>query len=262
MRQRIIMLLILSLMLIIAPVAAELDISNGVDIFRGSWMGKISINEDTTQTNLYFGESVLDEGGFKTSGYFSVGEFGAQKRAKATQLPMMVQITNLGDGIYDLIILANVIISDDNGESKTTIMKLTGTAKMGGSGVTDDILDGIWYLDGPDGKSQGLWSAVHLDRRNIEVPEIIPEPPLNFNADLKIHLGGKGGQTPIEERNPVYAFDVGSNIVMDSVRVTFPDGSSVILPPYTDVFSPDVNWINQFRFSDGYQGLPIKGVPS
>lgn len=261
MREVINILLVLSLVLLIAPVTASysgLDKSNGVDLFRGAWVGKI----DGTQINLYFGESVqIDDDSFKTSGYFSMDESGGKKRAKAMKLPMMVKITDFGGGIYNLIILANVIVPDDNGEPITTIMKLTGTAKIGGSGVTDDTLNGEWYLNGPDGKSQGMWSAVHLDRRNVKPPEIIPDPPLNFHGDLKIHLLGKGGQTPIEDRNPVYAFDVDSNIVMDSVRVTFPDGRSVILPPYTDVFSPDVDWVNQFRFCLNIPGLPMKGVP-
>jgi hypothetical protein len=141
-------------------------------------------------------------------------------------------------------------------------MKLTGTAEMGYPGLADDTMTGQWYRQDPDGTLiEGEWSTVHLNQQSAEPPEITPEHPLYFRGDLKIHLFGAGGTTPIEQRNPLLAFDLISNIVMDNVRVTFPDSTSVTLQPYTDVFSPDVDWVTHFRFVHNIPGLPTQGTP-
>jgi hypothetical protein len=46
---------------------------------------------------------------------------------------------------------------------------------------------------------------------------------------------------------------------MDSVRVDLPDGRSIIIPRYTDVFSTGVDWTTLFRFSTCEPGMPAAG---
>lgn len=49
---------------------------------------------------------------------------------------------------------------------------------MSGSGVSDDTMEGAWFIQRPDGIIiQGCWSAVHLDRRSIKAPEVELEDP-------------------------------------------------------------------------------------
>ena len=268
MKKITICLLVLTMVLLITLASAKarsdgLLTSNGVDIFRGAWAGELNLidDEEIVQINLYFSEAVaIDEVHFKTSGYFSYDELGGPKRSKALKLPMMAEVKDLGDGTYELLILANVMVPAEGEETEIIIVKLTATAEMNGSGVTDDTLEGRWYLPGPDGElMEEEWSAVHLDRRIVEPSEIIPEPPLNFQGDLKIHLFGPGEPTTIEDRDPVYCFDIVTNIVMDNVRVTYPGSESVTLIPYTDVFSLGVDWITQFRFTLNIPGLPLQG---
>lgn len=270
MKKIIIGLLILSLVLVTTSVTAKepadvgLAASNGIDLFRGAWGGKMLIPEGKAiQVNLYFNESVLiDDVTSKASGYFSWDELDGLKRAKSPKLPMMANVTDLGDGTYELFILANVLIPSDEGKPITTVMKLTGKAKMGGSGVTDDIIKGEWYLKGPGGMLiEGLWSAVHLDRRSVRAPEVNLDDPttdLYFWTDAYAALNGPATLPP-EERGPCVILGIMSNIVMDSVRVGLPDGRSVIVPPYTDVFSPGVDWTTLFRFSTCEPGMPIAG---
>jgi hypothetical protein len=50
-----------------------------------------------------------------------------------------------------------------------------------------------------------------------------------------------------------------TNIVMGSVRVDLPDGRSIILPPYTDVYSPGVDQTTQLRFATLVPGMPMAG---
>jgi hypothetical protein len=244
----------------------DLGASEGVDIFRGAWGGTLAAPGDVTyQINLYFTESVPIESeslSFKASGYFSLDELGGPKRAKASQLPMMAKIKYLSERTCELLIYANLFVPVNGGQQGVIILRLDGKAQFGGHSVNDDTMEGKWSLRGPgDYVLEGPWSATHLDRRHVEMPEIVPQYPLYFSGDLKVHLFGPGAPNPIENRNPIYAFDVMSNIVMDNVRVTFPDGRSVILQPYTDVFSPGVDWLTQFRFILNLEGLPTQGKP-
>jgi hypothetical protein len=244
----------------------ELGDSKGVDIFRGAWGGTLTAPGDVTfQINLYFTESVPIEGealSFKASGYFSYDELGGPKRAEVTQLPMMAKTKYLSGRTYELLIYANLLVPSEGGQQGVIILRLDGKAQFGGRSVNDDKMEGKWSLRGPgDYVVEGPWSATHLDRRFVEMPKIVPQYPLYFYGDLKVHLFGPGEPNPRENRNPIYAFDVMSNIVMDNVRVTFPDGRSVILQPYTDVFSPGVDWLTQFRFILNVEGLPTQGKP-
>ncbi len=51
-----------------------------------------------------------------------------------------------------------------------------------------------------------------------------------------------------------------TNIVSSGMQVISPDGSSTIIPFYTDVFSPNVDFINVFRYLQGSDGsLPVAG---
>jgi hypothetical protein len=45
------------------------------------------------------------------------------------------------------------------------------------------------------------------------------------------------------------------------MRVDRPDGTSVVVPFYTDIFSPDVDFISQFRYLENYDGDPTSGEP-
>jgi hypothetical protein len=49
------------------------------------------------------------------------------------------------------------------------------------------------------------------------------------------------------------------------MRVDRPDGTSVLVPPYTDIFSPDVDFVTRFRylmpFDQADEGEPMAGQP-
>jgi hypothetical protein len=88
-----------------------------------------------------------------------------------------------------------------------------------------------------------------------QAPELID---LYFQADAYLGLNGPATLPP-EERNPCVILEIHTNIVMDSVRVDLPDDRSIIIPRYTDVFSPGVEWTTLFRFSTCEPGMPIAG---
>jgi len=77
-------------------------------------------------------------------------------------------------------------------------------------------------------------------------------------VDVYAGLWGPGATPPLD-REQATCLSAYSNIVMDRVRVACPDGTVVILPRYTDVFSPDVDWTTAFRFLLWQPGLPVAG---
>jgi|GEM_PF-2120611 len=269
MKKYLIVLAVLLALSITSPVFAatpatnEPTIANGVDLFRGSWQGQVTLpNGIVRQINMYFNSFASDSNNanvFKASGYFSNDPIGGKKRADAPTLPMMASCRQINTTAYEVIILATFQIPPELG-SGTTIVKFVGTAKMGGSSVTDDTITGTWYADGGDGSTvSGPWSANHLDRRNVKAPQVdINQPGLYFSVDTYCGLIGPGNVPP-EMRGSGTILGVMSNIVMDSVKVTYPDGTVLTIPKYTDVFSPNVDWINSFRFCTGAPGMPIAG---
>ena len=91
--------------------------------------------------------------------------------------------------------------------------------------------------------------------RSGQQPELIDT---YFHTDAYLALHGPATLPP-EERDPCVILEIMTNIVMDSVRVELPDGRSVMVPPYTDVFGPRVEWTTLFRFLTCEPGMPIAG---
>ncbi len=242
-----------------APLNHGLSAANGVDLFRGCWAGKMVLPDSTErQINFYLNAAAPESGipnALQASGYFSHDPVDGQKRAKAPHLPMMARILEHADHSFEIVMLATFTIPPEFG-SFTTIVKFIGQGSLGNSGVTDDKIAGTWYLTLADGNAvSSRWSAVHLDRRNIEAPTVnLDDPTLYFGGDVYANLEGS-----LANRGEGTIIGAFGNIVMASVRVTAPDGSYVVLPQYTDIFSPSVDWTTLFRFTTWRQGLPVAG---
>jgi hypothetical protein len=81
---------------------------------------------------------------------------------------------------------------------------------------------------------------------------------LYFQVDANCVLHGPATLPP-EQRNPSILLQVYTNVVMHSVRVDLPGDRSVIIPAYTGVFTPEVDWTTVFRFVGGEPGMPVAG---
>jgi hypothetical protein len=81
---------------------------------------------------------------------------------------------------------------------------------------------------------------------------------LRFWAEACVALNGPASLPP-EQRNACVMLQVMTNMVIASVRVALPDGRSVLLSAFTDVFTPDVDWTTLFRFAACEPGMPIAG---
>jgi hypothetical protein len=108
--------------------------------------------------------------------------------------------------------------------------------------------------------TQSNWNAIHHDKGRKDCPPV-EIPPLNFWVDVRAQHNMRGDK--VEQIKTI--FDVQTDIVSFGVLVEKPDGSTVKLPPYTDIFSPEVDFVSKFRYTIPYDQAedrdPIAGSP-
>lgn len=225
----------------------------GVDLMRGAWEGTLTgLSGEALQLNLYFNEFTPDPNDPNNTavavaaGYITLTEPQKQKRAKAPMLPMSARYVDMGDGEFNLSLLGNVSLSD-----LTFIIKLTGAIKTSGSSVIDDhTADGVWRSS----EGSGTWEAHHLDRRKVNAHPVDMEDPTNdlyFRTDTYCVK---------DETSKGLLLSIVTNVVSTSVLTELPEGESVIVPPYTDIFSPQIDFITTFRFIQHYPMEPTIGT--
>jgi hypothetical protein len=158
------------------------------------------------------------------------------------------------DDAYKIIFLGTAILFENQ---QPFLIQFSGPAKINGNGVPDDLAggeDSNIITEFTEQKSS--WFGIHHDRRLKKCPPA-QIPPLNFSIDVRAHLDLNYSNISL-----FTGFDCGTDIVSFGVRVDIPDGTSLILKPYTDIFSPNVDFVSSFRFTDGIQGVyPISGEP-
>jgi hypothetical protein len=107
--------------------------------------------------------------------------------------------------------------------------------------------------------AQGVEVQIPEGGQCIITPGRAPElTELYFQTDAYLGLDGPATLPP-QERNPCLTLAIMTNVIMDSVRVDLPGGGSTIIPRYTDVFSPGVDWTTLFRFSTCEPGMSVAG---
>ena len=132
------------------------------------------------------------------------------------------------------------------------VIKLTGLVQTFGAPVTDDAAAGGWQT----AEEEGNWSAIHHDRRQVKCPVVDIGDGLFFRGDVYgivgiAPVGEDGAQGTILESH--------TNIVSSAVRVDLPGGGTLDIPFFTDLFSPSVDFLTEFRFLEDLPGLPVFG---
>jgi hypothetical protein len=121
--------------------------------------------------------------------------------------------------------------------------------------------DGTTWITNLEGDIWAVAQSVELQVPQGQQCIIGPgQPPelIYFQADAYVVLDGPATLPP-EERNPCVNLEIMTNIVVDSVRVDLPDGRSIIVPGYTDVFSPGGEGTTLLRFLSCERGMPVAG---
>jgi hypothetical protein len=138
----------------------------------------------------------------------------------------------------------------------------TGVVAVRGSAMQVHVMeDGTTWITNLEGDVWAVAQSVEL-----QIPEgrqciIGPgEPPelIYFQTDAYLALDGSATLPP-EERNPCVNLEITTNMGVSSVRVDLPDGKSIIVSQYTDVFGPGGEGATLLRFLSCEPGMPIAG---
>ena len=209
---------------------------NGVDHLRGRWDGVIQ--------NLLGADQpfrlLLDDFGLDPNDPQAVLYGGCMSVGDGSFAPVSARVVILGNEQFDMTLYAT---------AGGSIIKMEGLFETFAPGVKDDATSGKWQTADEDSN----WTAIHHDRRNPKCPAVEIVGDLYFNASVYAVVGIH----PDESRDEGNILEGFSNIVSSGMQVELPDSNTLVVPFFTDLFTPNVDFINEFRFIELYPGLPV-----
>lgn len=184
-----------------------------------------SFQLNSSSTNTYVG-----------AGYAAFGE-------NAVLAPMAAQAVDKGAGVYVMTIQGTSVI-----EGEAQVFELAGTMDVDPADIAQHLGNGTWRTD--DGTGECLCG--HADRSAEQGPPVNTIPGLFIEGPLVTSIVDCDGYSCRTSTD----FDLYTNVASAGANVVPPDSSAVELDPYTDIFSPGVNFVDEFRFSNRIDGTP------
>ncbi len=225
------------------PASVLANPGNGVDDLRGRWDFTLEFDEDPGnyhQFILFINDLIQNPE--NPDELLASGCMRAIDGAEV--LPLAMSATYSGSGVYEWDIYSTVVPED----GEPYVIKFEGQVDVHGSGVTDDVASGNLLSE----VSEGIWTGVHHDRRRTQCPSIT-------SADLfqgEIYSHQDLAYDPFRVTTIFESYTV---IVSSAMEVVDPLGNVYIASFYTDIFSPDVDFIGRFRFVYDFEESPIPG---
>ncbi len=224
---------------------------NGVDDLRGRW--EFVVTEGLGEPlafDLYINDMAPDPESTTGRDYLATGCMSSPGVEGVA--PLALRATDQCVGAFDLSLLSTAV--PPPGEGDPFVIQFLGTVVTNGAGVTDDETSGLLRTE----FTEGAWTGTHHDRRRTHCPFGDPPlPGLYFGADVYVHHGYRG-EGLVSSNHLLEAY---TNIVSLAMQVERPDGSVVVVPFYTDIFSPFVDFVSEFRYLEGYEGDADSGTP-
>lgn len=243
MKQRLTIILVLAALIILTGSAVH-AMSNGVDDLRGRWDvdWDFADNPDDPPGPLTWYVQDIIPNPDRENAYLANGCMHSPDTGVWAPLSLQA-IYQSEENAYELQIYSTIVPF----EGEPFVIRFDGWFEVNGSDVVDDQADGTFVSE----PGEGEWSARHHDRRRPECPAV-EAPELNFDHDVYTH--NDRSYSPAHISTLLEGF---TKIVSSAMQITAPDGEVIIAPFYTDLFSPEVNFISDFRFITSYQGAPI-----
>ena len=230
------------------PGIADAQRNHGVDNMRGRWDIQVVVDSEPAWSVMLFINDLVPDPLGTPDTYVGTGCLvspGDNPVQGGVVTPATLQALDNGDGTWDVVFLGTVVL-----EWHTFVARLTGTVDSNGPSIVDDEAYGDFYADW----GQGTWIGDHHDRRRTNCPPVEPQPNLYFHGDVYVHYTfGGGGMSSF------MVLEAYTNIVSGSMLVEAPNGVTYWVAPFTDIFSPHVDFISQFRYVFGASGDPISG---
>lgn len=250
-KQTMCFLVILSL--VILPNLTAFASPNGVDDLRGQWVFNLTLDsgENPLPFLLFINKIVPSQSTPNT--YMATGCMNSPYLEDVFPLSLTA-VYNPGSVSYDLILYSTFIPADSYGPFGPPILiRFTGNILVNGSGVTDDIASGFFQSSMPSGS----WTGTHHDRRMVDC-QYMSAGDERLNMDLAAHMDINNGNPAVTH----YQLEAnGIMIAASALKVTAPDGQVYIIPQEASMWAPGVDFINEFRFGQSFEGTPIAGQP-
>ncbi|MBI4730664.1 MAG: carboxypeptidase regulatory-like domain-containing protein [Chloroflexi bacterium] len=138
---------------------------------------------------------------------------------------------------YALNILSTLVAPELEGGA--AVIRFVGDSTTGSA-------SGVAYLFG----DEIAWSGKHTSQKVVECPAW--DAALRFQGEV----GNERDLAYIPPRD-ITGFGSENLIVSSQMQVETPDGQVILVPWETDIFTPDVNFIDSFRYHGGFEGTPI-----
>ena len=190
-----------------------------------------------------FEQSTNDSSVFNGTGCMLNSDLG-------TTMPLSFQATyNESLSNYGVIIMSTFI--DSGADFEASLIRFQASISPGSPSTVESSAEG----DFTTGTTSGNWSGT---RQSLEKTECIFESGMDafFYADLYIHK-------ITEVSPPMYGtfLDVGTTLAVSSVQVEDPDGKIISLDSYADFWTPDVDFVTEFRFLANIESEALQDRP-
>ena len=202
--------------------------------------------DGTVQPPLHLNINEMQEIPDKPGKFYAVGCMRSSDQE--SYLPLSLEaIPGPDSGKYDVRLYGTVFLE---GEMPQVVL-LTGEIETKDPGIKDDQAGGAFKTE----TSIGEWSGTHLDSR-------ISECALGgfgefIQADVRLHKS-----LSINEPVDHVVFELYTAIVSSSLQIEQPDGSVRVVHHYTDIFSPEVDFVGNFRYIGWFENeSPVVGEP-
>ena len=243
MYKKVLYLLMIMAVLLALPSMVEAEEKKGVDDLRGRWEFTLNPDEGEDTLRIFFNELVPSEN--VEDEYRATGCM-LSPDSQALMPLSMVTTHYPEESRYEMTIVSTIVPPQPG---KPFLIRLSGEVLVFGDGVSDDRAEGFWTTD----FREGAWTAYHHDRRKPKCPEV-QDPNIFFHADVYAHHD----LATTEYFTLLEGFTI---IASSAMRVTAPDGEIFIVEPYKDIFSPEVDFIGNFRFLTHMDEAPIAHDP-
>ncbi len=225
----------------VTSVGSVATVEGGVDPLRGRWDLTAELPDaGSVELRLYVVDVAPDpseEGAFLAGGC-------VETVATGTTTPAAMRSVGQGDGTAAVTVFSTLVPDGFD----PIVAALDGTIDFGGPGVSDDTVAGAIASD----LGEGTWSGVHHDRRRPTCPAVDLDE-LSFSGDA---YTAQDAQVPPNGGLILEGFTqiVSSGMLVESASI-----GSVVAPPFTDIFSPGVDFVSEFRYLASFDGLPPAG---
>lgn len=115
-------------------------------------------------------------------------------------------------------------------------------------------VEGIWQ----SGEETGDWQ-MEFDTEEVPNSPVfdLENSGLSVNYELMVSIHTTDQNSGIDSQ--YVQLDASTNVAVSDVVVLMPDGTERVMWQFTDIFTPGVDFVSEFRFADGFEGSPAEG---